>query len=505
MRHRICVFVFMSLIPFGLLVGWPGSTPSVARGHQTAEEAAGIARLLGSYHRLDQFHGTALVARNGKEVYRGAFGLASRELNVPHTTQTRFAIASFTKTFTAMMALKLVDQGKLRLDGVIRDYLPGYPSENGKRITVLQLLTHTSGMQVDIADFPSQGNEFPPIVAKINADFYSLDELVALIAKRPLAFRPGERWGYSSDGYGVLGAIAAKAWGKPYEQALREMFLHPLGMSDTGYVPQTHLLPRRAAGYRQTFDGYENSRPMGISPAGGMYSTVGDLAKWDRALFGEAALSAAAKELAWAPSPYITSYGWKVKQDPGVTRQGARRVQCSGGLPGFSALMTRALDDGVTVILLANTRDMTFRLEEITDGLFAVMRGTSPSEPRASVASELVEQMRRGGVEAVLEHFRKHKREGFKTAYLNEREMNALGYYWLGRGQHGEAVAVLRLTVESFPDSWNAHDSLGEASLAAGDRAAAVRHYSRSVELNPQNDNGRKVLDGLKGDNKPGK
>ncbi|MBC7788432.1 MAG: serine hydrolase, partial [Anaerolineae bacterium] len=461
---------------------------------QDSVRAREIDRLLRRYAAAGQFNGAVLVARRGATVYSSAFGLANMEQNAPNTLHTKFQIASITKTFTAMLVLRLVDRGKLDLNGKVRQYLPDYPSPAGDSITIEQLLTHTAGIPGDIGDFPTSGHDFPDRVTKINGDFYTLDELIPMIAARPALGRPGSAFRYSSDGYAILGAILAKVAGKAYEEVLRDEILRPLGMTESGYVRQTALLPGRASGYRQTFGGYENSRPIAVTPAGGMYSTVGDLLKLDRALFSDQVMSARAKTLSWQPTSYVTSYGWQVRADSGASAAGAIKVRGTGALPGFNSYFTRTLSDSLCVILLVNTRDMTFRLDEITEGVLSVMRGRRPREPQRSVAQVLAESVGTLGIEPAISRYETDRRAGFKGQYLSETELNSLGYHLLTSGRTGEAIRVFALNVEAFPNSANTHDSLGEAYMTAGDRDNAIRHYERSITLDPNNANGVAML-----------
>jgi CubicO group peptidase (beta-lactamase class C family) len=183
------------------------------------------------------------------------------------------------KPMTAIAIMQLVQEGKVRLGGKVSDYLAFYPKETGTRITVEQLLNHTSGIRQDIGfgDDPSPG---PGIVAAINADQLSNDSLVKLIARRPLLFEPGTRFAYSSDAYAVLGAIVEHVSGRPYWQALRERVLDRAGMTETGVSLLRPVVPRRAGGYAQTFGGYENAPHIGVTPAGGLYSTLRDLRRF---------------------------------------------------------------------------------------------------------------------------------------------------------------------------------------------------------------------------------
>ncbi len=160
-------------------------------------KAKRIDELITLYHKYGQFNGVILVAERGQVVYERAFGQANLEWGIPNTLDTKFEIASMTKPMTALIIMQLVEEGKIRLDRKVSDYVPYYPRETGTKITVDHLLNHTSGLQQDIA-FSDNPNDVPPIVTKINTDLLSNDELVKLIAARPLRFEPGTNYGYTS-------------------------------------------------------------------------------------------------------------------------------------------------------------------------------------------------------------------------------------------------------------------------------------------------------------------
>jgi CubicO group peptidase (beta-lactamase class C family) len=445
-------------------------------------EAARIQRFLEQYATIGMFDGAVAVARRGETLYRGAFGLANRELLVPNTPESRFQIGSITKTLTAILVLRLADRRALGLEETLADLLPDLPFPHAEELTLERLLTHTAGLQRDIADYPPGTNQFPDRVAKLNLDFCSLEEQVAMIAARPLAHPPGERFDYSSDGYAVLGLIAARLLESDYAGALQKEIFGPLKMSDSGYVSQTAILARRATGYAQTFDGFEIARPLAISPAGGAYSTIDDLLALDRALLGETLLSVEAKERAWAFSDSITAYGWKVRPDPTAPSQGARLVNASGSLIGFYSLFTRTLSDGLCVVLLSNVHGPGFHLDAITEGVLAILRGREPAAPKRSAAVELGALLAAQGTAPALEAWRAWSAAGFREHDVAEGELNALGYRWL-RDDAARAAAVFGFAVERFPDSPNAHDSLGEALEKLGELERAYASCTRAVEL----------------------
>jgi CubicO group peptidase (beta-lactamase class C family) len=481
----------------GLLLGFGAvwAVPLAARAPQ-----GGLRSTAQSY--LDAFaaagpvNGVVLVARNNRIAAAGAYGLANRALGVPITRGSRFEIASITKTFTALLVLRLADQGRIRLDAPIGTYLPHLGGAWRDQVTIRQLLEHRGGVAGDIGDFPNSGHDFPPIVAQINGDFFSLDELVVLIAARPLVATPGTAYSYSSDGYVLLGAAAAAVSGQSYPAALAAEILAPAGLRNTGYAPQTEIVPGLVAGYRQTWDGYENARRLNVSPAGGLNATAEDLLSWTEAVRDGRAMSNSAKRLAWQLNDNVTQYGWKRLRDVGAPRADAMRVQCSGALPGANALVTLTLEDGITIVALTNTRELSFRLDEMTDGLIAALRGQRPQPVRESGARRLAATPR-GALTGAIARFGTIAQNEAAGRYVSEAELNGFGYHLLGGGAVPQAVAVLALNAVLFPGSANAHDSYGEALAAAGRRQEAIAAYERSLRLDPANSNARAQIQRL--------
>lgn len=443
--------------------------------------------------RYGQFNGAILVVDHGRTVYENAFGLANMELGVPNTTTTRFEIASMTKAMTAIAIMQLVQEGRVRLDARISDYLSFYPKENGERISVEQLLNHTSGIRQDIGfgDDPSPGAD---VVAAINADLLSNDSLVKLIARRPLRFEPGTDYGYSSDAYAVLGAIVEHVTGRPYWQALQERVLDRAGMTETGVSLLRPLVPGRAAGYAQTFDGFENAPHIGVTPAGGLYSTLRDLRRFDEALYGDTLVDARSKSLLFSVRRLITAYGWKTSQDTLPNGNSRRVLRITGGLPGFQALMVRYPDARRTIILLSNARTMVWRFDDFAIAIDRMLDGRPYTRPKRSAAEAIATAIRAGSASAALEQQFGAMRADSAQFAVSEPEFNRLGYHFLSRGVTASAIDIFRLNVLAFPQSANVYDSLGEAYLVHGDTSLAVANYRKSLELDPGNTNAVNIL-----------
>src|ERR1041385_1514912 len=241
------------------------------------DKAAKIDQLISLYQKYGQFNGSALVADNGKVIYRKGVGLANMEWGIPNTPDTKFRLGSITKQFTSMLILQLVEQGKIKLDAKLSDYLPDYRKDTGEKVTIHNLLTHTSGI-------PSYTG-LPNFFQDVSRNPYKVADFVKKYASGDLEFEPGSKFSYSNSGYFILGAIIERVTGKPYEQVLKENIFDPAGMKNTGYDHHDTIIPKRASGYVKTGNGYINAPYLDMSipyAAGSLYSTVEDLYLWDQ-------------------------------------------------------------------------------------------------------------------------------------------------------------------------------------------------------------------------------
>ena len=438
------------------------------------------------YHNVGQFNGAVLVAEHGKVIYRKGFGFANYEWNIPNSPDAKFRIGSITKSFTAILTLQLVEQGKLKLEGKVTDYLPNYSRKTGDRITVNQLLTHTSGLP----DY----NDVPDFFRAVQSGSLNNDEIIKRISEYDLLFEPGAKFSYSNDGYRVLGAVIEKVTGKSYAQVLQENILNPLKMKNTGYSNRNAVLSKRAAGYRKRLAGLENAQFYEASPASGMYSTVDDLFLFDEALYTDKLLSQKSKDLMWQVAPSGNAYGWQVSKIALGQNENGFKVMTEGAVFGFFARSVRLPQEKQTIILLANVRAATNFLPDIERGLISVLYSKPYASPKKSIAETLFVAVKQNGIESALRQYRDLKREQFDSYSFAENELNSLGYQLLNMQKVEEAIEIFKLNVEAYPQSSNAYDSLGEAYLVNGDKELAIKNYQKSVELNPQNTNGIEML-----------
>ncbi len=453
------------------------------------DKAQQIEQLLGKYNEYGQFNGSALVAENGKVIFKKGFGSANMEWDIPNQSDTKFRLGSISKQFTALLIVKLAEEGKIKLDAPISTYLPDYPKENGAKITTHQLLTHTSGI-------PNYTNA-PDFFKDKARNPYTPEAFVKTFSSLPLDFTPGEKFNYSNSGYFLLGYIIEKVTGKTYEQYLQEVIFTPLKMVNSGYDHSDVILKNRAAGYERKGKLISNASYIDMSlpyAAGSLYSTVEDLYLWDQALYTNKLLSAKSMESLF--KPYISvgkaayGYGWFTEEVDNGDKGKLRRIGHGGGINGFNTIITRYPADKNLIVLLNNTGGTV--LGEMNDAICAILYNNPFAQPKRSLAFELLETFTSKGTKAGVESYNKLKND--PTYNIKENDMNRVGYQLLQDGKKKEAIEVFKINVTTFPKSGNAYDSLGEAYLADGDKKLAIANYTKSVELDPSNEGGKKAL-----------
>ncbi len=459
-----------------------------------ADRVADIDRLARRYHTLGQLDGSVLVADHGKVIYQRAFGLANREWQVPHTTDTAFRVASLTKQFTATLIMQLAEQGKLRLDDPIGKYVPELRPEIGKRVTLHHLLNHTSGI-VDYANYPGfWANRLGEKVPR--GDFLA-------IMNGPLEFEPGSQGHYSSSSYTLLGWVIEKQTGMTYSAALDSMILRPAGMLRTAYDAPDRIVPRKASGYVRALGEYRPADPLwipNIGAGGGVASTTGDFFKLDRALAGNTLLkpeskrqmfTAYVKDDVWGDLGY--GYGWLVGTR---TIAGKPRLvhEHGGNGNGFRTLVTRYPDDGKLIVIFLNEGngnkgpEIYSMRRDFSDVLF----GKAAAQPKPALHDLLTAEIGRSGHEAALARFDALLAQSGKPE--NGDGLNRLAYQYAEAGRPAIGIALLQRAIALFPQDGNLHDSMGELYLQLGNRNGARAAYLRALELAPDNSNAKEML-----------
>lgn len=303
-----------------------------------------------------------LVSRDGKVIYERGFGMEDIEAKKPITPDTVFRIGSVTKQFTATAVLLSEEDGKLKVTDTVEKYYPGFP--RGEKITLHHLLTHTSG----IYNFTALPGFMKQVTKPVTAE-----QVIASFRDVFPNFPPGTSHMYCNSGYYLLGDVVEKVQGRSYVALLKERVFDKEGMKSTGAHRPDLGVAHEAKGYAPKVDN-DNDKDKGWKPAldwhmsqaggaGELYSTVGDLYRWNEALFNARVLRPESQKKAFTPlkaHPHAPkelgafdgnyAYGWVVAEVRGL-----KSLWHNGGLHGFTSELRRFPDQKVTIAVLSNS------------------------------------------------------------------------------------------------------------------------------------------------------
>ncbi|MBV7530372.1 serine hydrolase [Chitinophaga sp. sic0106] len=430
----------------------------------------------------------AAVIKDGKVVFLRSYGYANVEDSVRVQDRTVFSINSCTKAFTGVAVMQLVEKGLLDLNAPVSAYIDSLPLA-WQQVSIRQLLTHVSGL---------------PDVLRVLPPGAGVSEQAAWtqVMAAPMEFKTGEQYSYNQTNYALLGKIIDKLRAKPFAEVYQERQFSPAGMQRTLFADSYDVVPASAETYRYVNSLYGDPLPQEKltrnfedfpffrRTASGLKSTAGDLARWLIALQHGTLLSdKKSLDTLWTAGKYNNgkptqwALGWVTKPRPAH-----RAVTASGG--GRSAFFVYPEDD-IAIVVLTNLSGAY--PEDFIDELAGYFNPAIPaSDPITTLRMALDAKGYQHALDIYLE-----KKKNNPLFTPQETDLNDWAYRLMATRQQPEAMAIFKLVVDLYPQSWNAYDSYGEALLKNGDKAAAKKMYQRSVELNPDNRHGKKVLQQL--------
>jgi CubicO group peptidase (beta-lactamase class C family)/mannose-6-phosphate isomerase-like protein (cupin superfamily) len=303
-----------------------------------------------SYLKKENFSGAILISKKDTIIFKKYYGYANHEFEIPNSKETKFLIASNTKSFTAVAIIQLQEKKLLNVQDKLSTYIPDFP--NGNIITIHHLLTHTSGIP----------NYYKYWTDVSNAK--NLEEMVKAFKSWPLEFEAGSQYAYSNSNYSLLAYIIEKVSGLKYEEYMTENIFKPLNMHNTGSFNSVEkIIKNKAYGYCN----YEGSitiapaikNPITLLGNGDLYSTLDDMHAWDQALYTEKLISKKNRELMYMPHVSMEgsltrahSYGWFID-----TYCNKRIVEYSGALIGYLSKIIRFIDDEISIIIITNVEN----------------------------------------------------------------------------------------------------------------------------------------------------
>ncbi|MBA4849359.1 serine hydrolase [Emticicia sp. BO119] len=424
------------------------------------------------------------VIQKGKIVLNKSYGLANLQDNVQVDTQTIFAINSCTKAFTGVAIMQLVEEGKLDLSAPISKYIDSLPAQ-WQPVRIQQLLTHVSGL---------------PDILRIQES--SEAKRWQKIQTMPMDFPTGNQFSYNQTNYLLLGRVISKLRGKHFTEVFKDKQFDVVGMPHTIFGDSRDIIPHYAPTYniKSYLDGYQLSEPKltnnyaefspSLRSGSGLNSSAEDMAKWVIALQQGKLLKKETLKTMWSPITFNNGKptNWALGFGVNKFRAKHRAVGMSGG--GRSAFLIYP-DDDLAIIILTNLGGSSPEnwIEELA-GYY------DPEIPASDPITVLRTELNKRGYDKamqVVEEARK-KDMAFKP---DENELNDWAYRVMSKDKNKEALELFKLNVALYPDSWNVYDSLGEVLLKLGNKEEAIKMYQKSIELNPNNNGGKHILEQL--------
>ena len=492
-------FFFALLIPFLLSAQDESKT-----GNQFANEVDNkIPQLLQDF----AIPGAALVIiENGKIVLQKCYGYADIEKGIKVTPQTGFNIGSISKTVAAWGVMKLVQEGKIDLDAPAETYLTRWhlpESEfDSDGVTVRRLMSHTAGLSLPSVSAGLSYDNLPTLVEWLNGKNEGLGPVEIIL-------EPGTKWEYSGGGYGVLQLIIEEVSGQNFEDFMQAQILNPLGMTNSSFIIDDKIRAASATPY----DRYGEATEFGlytVHAAAGFQSTLEDFIRFAIAslprhkdhLTYNTVLPVATVQQMIEPQPNTRIGGWKYGLGYQTVHIGDTDIYIghSGSNNGWQASFRIEAASMTGFIAFTNGGAG----DNICDPLFCELMKWKSNQTswgdcwrKASIANKLYPIVEDKGIEEMAASYWAIKKAQADELDFSEGQLNNLGYHYLGKGEFEKAIAVFKLNIEAFPYAYNVYDSYGEALLEQGDKQEAIENYKRSVQLNPSNDNGIKVLNEL--------
>lgn len=467
-----------------------------------------------------ELHGSVLVAEDGKIIYEKSFGYSDIEAKKLNTKDTEFQLASISKIFTAVAVLQLKEKGKLSLDDKFVKYFPDFPYAE---VNIRHLLSHTSGL-------PDYGM-FNKLIAENPERVFENKDIIPVLkdAKVPLEFTPGEKWDYRNLNFSLLALLVEKLSGRKFEDYLKKNVFEPAKMTRT-YV-KTALInpdPTPNFAYNHVYPFLFSSEPVSINKKftnpeykkylynhgfigdSNVYSTTGDLLKFDQALYNAVLLKNETLEEAMMPAKLNSGADNKIPPGPGGKGIGGmgnasnglgwmifddtsagKIVWHAGGTSGAVTIFFRNVTKKQTVIVLDNTYNTT-----LYPKAFSAMNilNEKPILPvKRSLAKIYGRTLIAKGADSAAARLNALKADT-ENYYLRDREFNNMAWDMMMNGYKTQAIEASKLNTFLFPADDNVYGTYGELLFEIGKKEEAILMYKKALKINPENKDVKEAL-----------
>ena len=449
--------------------------------------------------------GTAIaIIENGEIILQKGYGYSNFDKKTKVTKTTGFNIGSISKTVAAWGVMKLVQEGKLDLDAPAEKYLNRWHLPESKHdvngVTIRRLLSHTAGLSLHGYPGWSPKDELPTIEESLNGKNNGPGRVEIIM-------EPGTKWKYSGGGFSILQLIIEEITGKKFEVYMQEDILNPLGMTNSSYSIDENILNASSLEYNNFLEEIDFEL-FTAQAAAGLHTTIEDFTNFAQASLYKSKkntnyqriLSADYLAEMMEPAPAADGHyglGYQVDsiQGTSITLRGH-----GGANTGWHAFLRVNPDtnDGFIVVTNGGAGHNIYR-QLFCDWIYWKTETTlgNRCEVRISISNKMKEIIDDEGITNIGTHYAELKKNELDKYNFSEGQLNQLGYHYLGKENIENAIAIFKLNVDVFPNSSNVYDSYGEALLKGGDKEKAIENYLKSVELNPGNEYGIKVLNEL--------
>lgn len=461
-------------------------------------------RVLNEYMGKDYIPGLAVgVVYDNEVIYTKGFGVKNIETKEPINEYSLFYMASVSKTFVATGIMQLVEQGKIKLDSYLIEYLPYFELKDDryKKITIRQMLNHISGMP-DVGDYEWDKPQY---------DEGALERFVRSVKDDSLLWEPGEKFAYSNNAFEILGDVIAKVSGMSFEDYMKENILNVLRMKESNFykpvVSKELLTTPHILGVENTYGAkvseiFPYNRAHG--PSSTLCSNVVELCNYAIANINEGCfqgtkiLEPQSYSELWREQA-VTGWGgytseiglaWFLGEYKG------NKIRSHSGMDtGFRSNLITLPERGIAIAIMTNSDYIS--LNNLCTNILDIVLGDKIDVIKESFAHHIAKTMINNDYEMAIKECYEIKENFIRKYFVNEGELNILAYALLEYNNIKEAIELLKISTIVFPESANLYDSLGEIYLIDGNKKLALESYRKSVELNPGNIGGKKALEKL--------
>jgi len=446
--------------------------------------------------------GTAIaIIENGEIILQKGYGYANIDKKTKVTTTTGFNIGSISKTIAAWGVMKLVQEGRIDLDAPAEKYLTRWhlpESEfDSDKVTIRRLLSHTAGLSLHGYPGWSPNDELPTLEESLNGKNNGPGPVEIIM-------EPGTKWKYSGGGFTILQLIIEEVTQQKFEDYMQAAILNPLGMINSSYTIDEKIVNASSLEHNN-FGEVIDFELFTAQAAAGLHTTIKDFTKFAQAsLYAnkknkkqQQILSPAYLKQMMEPAPAsngIYGLGYQIDSIQGTS---VTLVGHGGANTGWHAFLrlNPATNDGFIMITNGGAGHNIYR-QVYCDWIYWKTGESLGNRCNIlpSVANKLKQIVDVEGINKLNVHYAELKENQSNHYNFSEDQLNQLGYHYLSKENVDYALAIFKINVDAFPKSSNVYDSYGEALLKHGATEKAIENYQRSVELNPANEGGIKVL-----------